>query len=457
MEAIWNKIYIERPPNITWRIKAQKFDIKGLNATLQRIIKDLGAQNDLHKEAAILSRVIYRMKCKFRNDKGFKNMEKVNRALLNYLNLALEKEYKNFKSNIELNGTFVTLPSKQMLEYILVKTQGFAKLLARVEEVTKNAGIFLRSRVALGHAWTITLVAYAVISRIWVLSKNLVRKSCIWYNSLHRFLNTFQTVGLPWLSKNDTLPVNLKSWLALPWLDENESSIDEENILKDKMFKLIEFQEDNLNKDLNSDLIETTELISDVSENISKPNVSKNVAELSIHMSDDLGEIVDRSSCAINFKKRKHKETSLKEQKQSVIDQKHESDDTKQMIELKSNFKKQKIMEDKNCSLISNSDIVIDQLEPKVKKKKCKKKKKSTEPYDKTSNENVVFNFDNMTKSDLIRLLQKDHYQGMDKLQWNIIKKQCNKLLKQSNKCTKEKNELLVRKAINIIRGKQFK
>lgn len=115
----------------------------------------------------MLSRLIYRMKCKFRNDKGFKNMEKVNRALLNYLNLALEKEYKRFKNHIELSGVFVTLPSKQMLEYILVRTQGFAKLLARVEEVAKCAGTYLRTRIILGHAWTVTLVAYAIISRIW--------------------------------------------------------------------------------------------------------------------------------------------------------------------------------------------------------------------------------------------------------------------------------------------------
>ncbi|KAI4486226.1 hypothetical protein M0802_012465 [Mischocyttarus mexicanus] len=458
MESIWNKIYIERPPNITWSIETQKFDIKGFNATLERIIQDLEAQNDLHKEAAILSRIIYRLKCKFRNDKGFKNMEKVNRALLNYLNLALEKEYKHFKSSIEVNGSFVTLPSKQMLEYILVRTQGFAKLLARVEEVTKNAGIFLRSRVVLGHAWTVTFVAYAVISRIWILSKNLVRRSCIWYNSLHRFSSTLKTVGLSWLSKSDTLPVDLKSWLALPWLDENESNIFEENTLKDKMFKLIEFQDDNLDKDLNSDSIdklmklESTELITDVSENIFKPSLSKNVTQYSIHMSDDLGEVVDRSSCAINFKKRKCEENeSFEEEKQSVISEKHEID-TKEMVKLKSNCKKQKIKKEENSCLINVSDTVICKLEPKVKNKKCKKKKVSIEPHDKAFNENIGYNLNNMTKSDFITLLQKDHYPGMDKLQWNIIKKQCNKLLKQSNKYTDKKNQLLIRKAINIIR-----
>ncbi|KAL2728594.1 uncharacterized protein V1478_006226 [Vespula squamosa] len=384
MEAIWNRIHIEHPPNITWRIETQKFDIIGFQTTLKHIIKDLESQNDIHVEATMLSRLIYRMKCKFRNDKGFKNMEKVNRALLNYLNLALEKEYKSFKSYIELNGMFVTLPSKQMLEYILVRTQGFAKLLARVEEVAKCAGTFLRTRIILGHAWTVTLVAYAIISRIWVLSKYLVKRSCIWYSELYQFLNIFKIVGLPWLSKKDILPSDLKTWLALPWLDENESSIPKENILKDKMFKLIELQDDNLDKDLIFDFkdklkeLETTDLTCDVSENISKPSIAENVGELFIHMNDDLGEVVNRSSCAFNFNKRKHKgEESIEEQIQSISDEEYEND-TEQIITFKS--KKQKRKEERSSSLLSlkfkakRNKITLYQLEPKGKRSRRKNK-----------------------------------------------------------------------------------
>nr|XP_050854836.1 uncharacterized protein LOC127065887 [Vespula vulgaris] len=378
MEAIWNRVHIEHPPNITWRIETQKFDIVGLQTTLKHIIKDLESQNDIHVEAAMLSRLIYRMKCKFRNDKGFKNMEKVNRALLNYLNLALEKEYKSFKSYIEFNDMFVTLPSKQMLEYILVRTQGFAKLLARVEEVAKCAGTFLRTRIILGHAWTVTLVAYAIISRIWVLSKYLVKRSCIWYNGLYQFLSSFKIIGLPWLSKKDNLPSDLKTWLALPWLDENESSIPEENILKDKMFKLIELQDDNLDTDLTFDFkdklieLDTTDSICDISENISKPSISKNVGELSIYMDDDLGEVVNRSSCALNLNKRKRKEKkSIEKQKQSINSEEHESD-TKQIVTFKS--KKQKQKEEKSSSLLNIRKTTLCHLEPKANKNKKKKK-----------------------------------------------------------------------------------
>lgn len=61
------------------------------------------------------------------------------------------------------------------------------------------------------------------------------------------------------------------------------------------MFKLIELQDDNLDTDLTFDFkdklieLDTTDSICDISENISKPSISKNVGELSIHMDDDLG------------------------------------------------------------------------------------------------------------------------------------------------------------------------
>ena len=135
--------------------------------TFDKIIKDLTSQEMLHKEAAILSRLIYRMKRKFRSDKGMKSMLKVNKALLRYLSLSLEKEYENLKNHVEIDQKYITLSSKQMVEYVLVKTQGFAKLMLRLEEVSRHAAYFFKCRIGLGHAWSIGIISYAVISRIW--------------------------------------------------------------------------------------------------------------------------------------------------------------------------------------------------------------------------------------------------------------------------------------------------
>ena len=121
----------------------------------------------LNVEAALLSRLIYRMKSKFRSDKGLKFMEKVNRGLLNYLNMSIEKEYVLLKEYIEIDGGIVSLPPRQILEYVLIRTQGFAKLMCRIESTSLVAANILKARLHLGQAWTVTMIAYAVISRIW--------------------------------------------------------------------------------------------------------------------------------------------------------------------------------------------------------------------------------------------------------------------------------------------------
>lgn len=130
-------------------------------------IKDFKSMDILHKEAAVLSRLIYRMKNKFRNDKGLKSMIALNKALINYHNMSLPKAYENLQSIIEMEDEMYILPSKQMLEYVLVRTQGFAKLMAKIGNIAKYAAYFFKERMTLGHAWSIALLAYANVSRIW--------------------------------------------------------------------------------------------------------------------------------------------------------------------------------------------------------------------------------------------------------------------------------------------------
>lgn len=108
------------------------------------------------------------MKTKFRHDKGLKNMEKVNRALCNYFHLSLDKEYNKLKDSIIIDDfNLITLPTRQMLQYVLVKTQGFAKLMCRIQETAFCAGEFFRARVIIGQAWTFSMIAWSTMARIW--------------------------------------------------------------------------------------------------------------------------------------------------------------------------------------------------------------------------------------------------------------------------------------------------
>lgn len=142
-------------------------DVTRFKTTLGIAIHDLESMGDLHMEATVLSRLIYRMKSKFRNDKGLRYMVKLNKALLNYYNMFLKKEYTDLRSDLQMeDGTYI-LPSRQRLEYVLVRTQGFGKLMTRIEEISRYTSHFLRARIRLGHAWSIALVAFGTTSRIW--------------------------------------------------------------------------------------------------------------------------------------------------------------------------------------------------------------------------------------------------------------------------------------------------
>lgn len=142
-------------------------NINRFKAVLTTAIHDLESMGDLHLNATLLSRLIYRMKSKFRNDKGLKCMMKLNRALLNYYNMSLKKEYRTLQSDLRMEDGMYVLPSRQSLEYVLVRTQGFGKLFTRMEEISKYTSYFLRARIKLGHAWSVALIAYATTSRIW--------------------------------------------------------------------------------------------------------------------------------------------------------------------------------------------------------------------------------------------------------------------------------------------------
>ncbi|XP_043801918.1 uncharacterized protein LOC122719814 [Apis laboriosa] len=430
MDAIWNHIELERPPNATCQIDNKIFDAKKFLLVLNRIIKDLTSQELLHKEAAILSRLLYRMKTKFRNDKGVKSMSKVNKALLKYLSLSLEKEYEKLKNNVEINEKCVTLPSKQMVEYVLIRTQSFTKIMLRVEEISKYTAHFLKCRINLGHAWSIALIAYAVISRIWILSRYLIKKACTWYNDLYHYLNLLKIVGLHWLTKKYELTNDLKSWLSIPWVDEPIPSIPNDYGLKTTMFKLITPCEYDSDEDL---ICNTQDYNKEVkSENIFSLTKNENIVHnlitnenKNIIFNDDIGEIIDRH----DFNLRCIQNTSMNIKKEN---------------EKFSKTEENKIYDENNQEFyirnIANEFIIREKdINTKIELKNLTKKK---------SLKKLLTFHDVNNKSDLIVLLNKESYPGLDKLRWNMIRNKSKKLLDKIDVCSNETKQIYLFKKI---------
>ncbi|KAL0129768.1 hypothetical protein PUN28_001792 [Cardiocondyla obscurior] len=306
MNAIWNLSVLERPPYTTWQIslldaKRNGIDINRFKAALTTATNDLKSMSDLHLNAAVLSRLIYRMKSKFRNDKGLKYMAKLNKALLNYYNMSLEKEYTTLQSDLRLEDKSYVLPSKQNVEYMLVRTLGFAKLMTRVEEISRYTSHFLKARIKLGHAWTVALIAYATTSRIWFHVRNAIRKCCKWYNELYQCAEQFQYVGTKlWLPTDQSLPHDLKSWLCLDWLDADITDGGKLQIWQ----KIFEKPLTEVYKETETNFIVSDEEI-DASELIQKEIASTNniLEDKPTSNTDitDIGEVIDRKTLKINL------------------------------------------------------------------------------------------------------------------------------------------------------------
>ncbi|KAH0945899.1 hypothetical protein HN011_001986 [Eciton burchellii] len=299
MNAIWNIINLERPPNSIWNTNQK--EMRAFSPLVDKVIKNLMEMDIFHKEAAVLGRLIYRMKSKFRNDKGLKSMAQLNKTLITYNTLSLVDEYKTLQNYIQKEDGILSLPSRQMLEYVLIRTQGSAKLMAKIEETARYAGHFLKARMVLGHAWSISLVAYACVSRIWFLSKQILKKYCIYYKNIYTYVNKFQYIGLHWLPKNQNLPHNLESWLSLDWLDKEISSIECNTFEENTMFKLLKSAASDNMDETNLITIDYTE--TNVSEEHTVHNVLENKSILyanDANDANDVGEVINREAFMMN-------------------------------------------------------------------------------------------------------------------------------------------------------------
>ncbi|XP_069704122.1 uncharacterized protein [Periplaneta americana] len=216
MPAIWNIRDLNPPPNLSYEVRLIKFNAVELATVCSDAISILADQKALHLEAATLSRLLYRMKCKFRCDKGFKYLAKVNQGLLRYLTMNMEVVFQTIKPLHPDSGYHtVSVPSRQLLEWVLLRIQGFAKLFCQVMKSCEQAGYYMTCRLYLGHVWDVALISLAIVGRIRSISKYLVLCACAWYSKLKPYLEILKPVGLPWLPINYEFPADLKNWLGV--------------------------------------------------------------------------------------------------------------------------------------------------------------------------------------------------------------------------------------------------
>lgn len=193
--------------------------IQELRSTCKNIIKVLSQQSPLHKESAILSRIAYKFDKKFRNDIGYRNFKKVNVALRRYLFLNLLKDVQSFTDTLPPVEDEVYLPTKQMLQYVLVRLLAFSKILLRICICSKKSSIFYLDRIRSGDSHWMSLMPYAALSRVWSMCSVLLQHACKWYSQLLPWLDKLQVKGVVFLPDSYNFPSDLGNWLDMKNFD----------------------------------------------------------------------------------------------------------------------------------------------------------------------------------------------------------------------------------------------
>lgn len=164
------------------------------------------------------------MKLKFRQDKGFRFMEKTNKLLKELLRFEISNDLNCFLNSMPKKyEKDLYLPTKQMIEFVLVRLQGYAKLLCRIVESSTATAEYMKWRLNLGHFWTTAAVIVAIVSRIWCLCRYFIKECCHWYNDLLPLRDMFEINGLKWLPDDYEFPEDLSKWLEVDWLHEDLS------------------------------------------------------------------------------------------------------------------------------------------------------------------------------------------------------------------------------------------
>ena len=129
----------------------------------------------LEVETSTLNVFVYKNSNRFHNDKGFKDVRMAQKSWRKFSELQLFKAALVFLESLPIlhdvtsgkNRSGVYLPTRQMLQFLLVRLRGSFHLLHKLQVLSQNAGDLALKRLNLGHFWNVGLMYLALMSRLW--------------------------------------------------------------------------------------------------------------------------------------------------------------------------------------------------------------------------------------------------------------------------------------------------
>ena len=142
----------------------------------------------LEVESKLLDTFLYKNHNRFRNDKGYRTAKMLDKTLKKMLDLPFMEKLLDFLKFVPSHWgqSSVRLPTLAMSNYCQVLVIIAGKFLQKIDRLARKCGLLNMQRLNLGHFWGVAALCLAIISRVWILCKNLLCKLELSYSYLEK-------------------------------------------------------------------------------------------------------------------------------------------------------------------------------------------------------------------------------------------------------------------------------
>ncbi|CAM1318981.1 Uncharacterised protein g7084 [Pycnogonum litorale] len=246
-------------------------------------------------EVELFNKVKYKESSRLRHNKVFQTIHRIRRCIrvVNALNLKQESE-KIIRRILEAQRQGKTVekkayfPSREVFEYLLVKAMSVVRVLAQMTSYCQHSFSYCSKYLRIGHLIPTYMTATSIVSRIWTLSKSILIQVHDWYRNIRSVVRCFDKTGISWIDGdvwNGIIPAELYS--SLPFdcqpVDYGASSSSSNSAVEERGVVAIPSQSEDEAR---------------------RSKLSRNT--------EDVGEVVSRSSLKSAQRKRKRRKSSPK-------------------------------------------------------------------------------------------------------------------------------------------------
>ncbi|XP_019638137.1 PREDICTED: uncharacterized protein LOC109480382 [Branchiostoma belcheri] len=171
-------------------------------------------------EESVLTRVLYKLSASLRRNKHYQYLKMIEKSLRKLSRLDLVTAFSHVtrccpsSKDDSTGGAAVLLPSRQLLEFLLVKLLGAAEITSQTVSLCAEAFILTAQQITKSLFLAANCTLLSITSRLWALLKSFQEKLQQWYSFLRPWVDKLQGTQVQWLPGGVKLPLDLGEWIV---------------------------------------------------------------------------------------------------------------------------------------------------------------------------------------------------------------------------------------------------